>query len=335
MAVSRMTAPLGQPAASVGSSELYTRVIGSPWAWSPRGSMKNAPTVSPAQLNPASGVTCPASCNPELKMYWSGVPLGQKPPPTTGELFGSTHSSPILLMPQKKRLTFMTPNVNANKFVPLRLAGRLGLGLAEATPAVVARSAAASVARTARVHQVDRISSLEERSLARRRPSIRAPPASVRRLEAQLHAQPDVPGRSVEVLLAEKQVVERVQRARLLGDAVHAVAVAKPRFGAAQHHAVDRRSVVRMPRRARRPQVDIPVGQQRAVGVRLDGEARELVAQGVLPVERVHDVARLGKDRHDVLEVEHVAGVGEGRHVQPADPEALVDPHVDDLLPRH
>src|SRR5438046_10642672 len=135
--------------------------------WSPRGSMKNAPVVSPAhEKGKLAGSTCPASWNPELKMYWSGVPLGQKPPPTTGELLGSTHSSPMLLMPQKKRLTFMTPNVNANKFVPLRLAGRLGLGLAEATPAVVARSAAASVARTARVHQVDRISSLEERSLA-------------------------------------------------------------------------------------------------------------------------------------------------------------------------
>src|SRR5438046_6202472 len=326
MAVSRMTAPLGQLAAALGSSELYTRVIGSPWAWSPRGSMKNAPTVSPAQLNPAPGETCPASCNPELKMYWSGVPLGQKPPPTTGELFGSTHSSPMLLMPQKKRLTFMTPNVNANKFVPLRLAGRLGLGLAEATPAVVARSAAASVARTARVHQVDRISSLEERSLARRRPSIRAPPASVRRLEAQLHAQPDVPGRSIEVLLTKEQVVIRVQRARLLGHAVHAVAVAEPRFGAAQHHAVHGRRIVGVPRRAGRPQVDVAVREQRVVALRLDGQPRELVAQGVLPVQRVHDVARLGEDRRDVLEVEHVAGVGEGRHVQPADPEALVDP---------
>src|SRR6266550_7804967 len=137
MAVSRMTAPLGQPAASLGSSELYTRVIGSPWAWSPRGSMKNAPTVSPRHAKASAGSvdTTAASCKPELKMYWSGVPFGQKPPPTTGELLGSTHSSPMLLMPQKKRLTFMTPNVNANKFEPLRLAGRLGLGLAEATPA--------------------------------------------------------------------------------------------------------------------------------------------------------------------------------------------------------
>src|SRR6266516_4161395 len=162
MLVSRTLAPLGHPAASLGSSELYTRVIGSPIVWSPRGSMKKAPVVSPLHEKPSAGEvdTTPASCSPELKMYWSGVPLGQNPPPTTGELCGSTHSSPMLLMPQKKLLTFMTPNVSANKFVPLRLPGRLGLGLAAATPApaVVARSAAASVARTARVHQVERIS---------------------------------------------------------------------------------------------------------------------------------------------------------------------------------
>src|SRR5438445_13125224 len=106
--------------------------------------MKKAPTVSPAQANAAVDGIVPASCRPELKMYWSGVPLGQKPPPTTGELCGSTHSSPMLLMPQKKRLTFMTPNVNANRFMPLRFAGRLGVGLDEATPAPTAtpRSAA-------------------------------------------------------------------------------------------------------------------------------------------------------------------------------------------------
>src|SRR5437879_2495163 len=163
MFASRTTAPLGQFAASLGSSELYTRVIGSPWAWSPRGSMKNAPTVSPVHAKVGLGAIVPASCNPELKMYWSGVPFGQKPPPTTGELLGSTHSSPMLLMPQKKRLTFMTPNVNANRFMPLRFAGRLGFGLAAATPApaVTARRTAATVARAARGHQVDRISPLQ------------------------------------------------------------------------------------------------------------------------------------------------------------------------------
>ena len=89
-------------------------------------------------------------------MYWSGVPLGQKPPPTTGELFGSTQISPMLLMPQKIRLTSMTPNVNANRFIPLRLAGRPGAGLA----AAVAPAASARIATTSagRVHQVERMS---------------------------------------------------------------------------------------------------------------------------------------------------------------------------------
>src|SRR2546426_12397132 len=95
--------------------------------------MKNAPVVSPAQANaglpPGKRIT-PASCRPVLKMYWSGVPLGQNPPPTTGELLGSTQISPMLLMPQKIRLTSMTPNVNANRFIPLRLAGRPRAGFA-------------------------------------------------------------------------------------------------------------------------------------------------------------------------------------------------------------
>src|SRR3989442_13067673 len=101
--------------------------------------MKNAPVVSPAQANaglpPGKRIT-PASCRPVLKMYWSGVPLGQNPPPTTGELLGSTQISPMLLMPQKIRLTSMTPNVNANRFIPLRLAARPRAGVvATAAPA--------------------------------------------------------------------------------------------------------------------------------------------------------------------------------------------------------
>jgi hypothetical protein len=79
---------------------LYTSVTASPCTWVPRASKKYAPVVSPAQANPAAGDTMPASCRPELKMYWSGVPLGQKPPPRIGEFVGSTHSSPRLLMPQ-------------------------------------------------------------------------------------------------------------------------------------------------------------------------------------------------------------------------------------------
>src|SRR2546425_5872142 len=195
--------PFGQPAASPASSELKTRVIGSPSAWSPRGSMKNAPIVSPAQANPALLGIVPASCRPELKMYWSGVPLGQKPPPTTGELVGSTHSSPMLLMPQNQRLTFMMPNTNAKRLAPRRLAPRSGAGPAVATeaPSVAASSAPATTGRAARINQVERISSLEERKASGRRPEPRAPPSDTR-LEAQLEAHANMPRRAVEVLHA-------------------------------------------------------------------------------------------------------------------------------------
>src|SRR5260370_28971570 len=88
--------------------------------------MKNAPIVSPAHANPAALGIVPASCKPALKLYWSGVPLGQKPPPTTGEPVGTTHSSPMLLMPQKMRLTFMTPDTSSKRLVPRRGAPRFG-----------------------------------------------------------------------------------------------------------------------------------------------------------------------------------------------------------------
>src|SRR5260370_38180484 len=95
--------------------------------------------VPPAQATPAVLGIVPASCKPALKLYWSGVPLGQNPPPTTGEPVGSTHSSPMLLMPQKMRLTFMTPNTNAKRLVPRPLAPRFCAGPADATqPPIVA-----------------------------------------------------------------------------------------------------------------------------------------------------------------------------------------------------
>jgi len=66
--VSVTTPSDGHVARSPASSELYTRVIGEPSCWSPRGSMKKAPMVSPAHANPAlDGITAP-SCRPELKM---------------------------------------------------------------------------------------------------------------------------------------------------------------------------------------------------------------------------------------------------------------------------
>ena len=42
----------------------------------------------------------PAICRPELKMYWSGVPLGQKPPPMVDELVESTQTWPSEVRPQ-------------------------------------------------------------------------------------------------------------------------------------------------------------------------------------------------------------------------------------------
>ena len=42
----------------------------------------------------------PATCMPELNTYWSGVPLGQKPPPMVEELVESTQTSPLDVSPQ-------------------------------------------------------------------------------------------------------------------------------------------------------------------------------------------------------------------------------------------
>src|SRR2546427_4682841 len=83
---------------SAGSSRLNTSDWGSPMAWSPRGSKKKAPTVSLLPTGCGNGLflMIPASCSPELKMYWSGVPLGQKPPPPTGDPANATHTSPML-----------------------------------------------------------------------------------------------------------------------------------------------------------------------------------------------------------------------------------------------
>src|SRR5712675_2329025 len=96
--VSLAYAAVGQLARSSVRSELNVDVRASPVVWSPRGSKKNAPTVSPGQLNVAvlpPGMIA-AIWRPALKMYWSGLPLGQKPPPSTGLLVGSTHDSPML-----------------------------------------------------------------------------------------------------------------------------------------------------------------------------------------------------------------------------------------------
>src|SRR5260370_243235 len=247
--------------------------IGSLSGWPAGGSMKNAPSVSPAQAKPAVLGMVPASCKPALKLYWSGVPLGQNPPPTTGDPVGSTHSSPMLLMPQKMRLTFMTPNTNAKRLVPRLLAARFGARPADATdaPIVAASSAPATPERAARINQVERISSLEvERPAGGAR--TRAPP-SINRLEAQLEADANVPRRAVEVLHAAEQVVVGVERLGLLGQRVALVAVAEPRLHPLQHHTIHSRGGRRGPRRAV-ADVDRAIRAQLA-----DGLSRRLVRQ--------------------------------------------------------
>src|SRR5688572_33369466 len=102
--------------------------------------------------------TTPASCRPELKMYWFGLPLGQNPPPRTGEFVGSTHSSPRLLMPQKTRFTLSTAFVTAKRFAARRRPGRSGPGFATRVAAVVADSRVrATAACAARLNHVERI----------------------------------------------------------------------------------------------------------------------------------------------------------------------------------
>src|SRR5436309_9917804 len=92
-------------ATSWGTRRLKISDRGFPISWSPRASKKNAPDVSPAQAKPALADTTPATWSPELKMYWSGVPLGQKPPPPTGEPANATHTSPSFLSPHCCRFT--------------------------------------------------------------------------------------------------------------------------------------------------------------------------------------------------------------------------------------
>ncbi len=74
-------------------------LTGSPCSVVPFGSKKKAPTVSPAQAPPFEPMI-PASCRPELKTYWSGVPLGQNPPPMVDELVESTQTRPSVARPQ-------------------------------------------------------------------------------------------------------------------------------------------------------------------------------------------------------------------------------------------
>src|SRR6266550_3643143 len=86
----------------------------SPFSWVPLGSSKKAVVVSPAHLNPDVGSTIPETCMPDPKTYWSGVPLGQNPPPTVVEPFGSTQTCPRASRPQSHWLTFIRPRKPEN-----------------------------------------------------------------------------------------------------------------------------------------------------------------------------------------------------------------------------
>ncbi len=88
-------------------------------------------------------------------MYWSGVPLGQKPPPPTGEPENATQTCPMLSMPHAWRLAW-----SRSPEVAKRLSARgrpgLGAGLAVATEASPrAASESSAPVRTKRFHTVE------------------------------------------------------------------------------------------------------------------------------------------------------------------------------------
>src|SRR2546427_940771 len=91
---------------SAGSSRLNTSDWGSPMAWSPRGSKKKAPTVSLLPTGCGNGLflMIPASCSPELKMYWSGVPLGQDRKSTRLNSSHSQISYAVFCLKKKKTI---------------------------------------------------------------------------------------------------------------------------------------------------------------------------------------------------------------------------------------
>src|SRR6266513_3887915 len=114
----------------------------SPFSCVPLGSSKNAATVSLAHANPGALARIPATWRPEPKTYWSGVPLGQKPPPTVVDPFGSTQMWPKLSSPQSQRLAFTRPSTPEKRFTARRAPGR---GPAAAVLTANASQTAASV----------------------------------------------------------------------------------------------------------------------------------------------------------------------------------------------
>src|SRR5256885_13925598 len=144
MAASRGTLPTsGQPLKSLALLVLQISDSLSPFSWVPLGSSKNAAVVSFDHAKPAVVPTMPATWIPEPNTYWSGVPLGQKPPPTVVDPFGSTQMWPKLSRPQSQRLPFTRPSTPEKRFTARRAPGR---GPASAVLTAHASPTAASVA---------------------------------------------------------------------------------------------------------------------------------------------------------------------------------------------
>src|SRR5438477_5479714 len=114
----------GQFAASLVLLEFQMSESLSPFSWVPLGSSKNAAVVSFDQASPAVFAMMPATCIPDPKTYWSGVPLGQNPPPTVVDPLGSTQTWPSASSPQSQRLAFCRPRKPEKRFMARRAPGR-------------------------------------------------------------------------------------------------------------------------------------------------------------------------------------------------------------------
>src|SRR5213594_3758215 len=114
--------------------------------------------VSPAQEKPDAGSTRPAIWSPELKMYWSGVPLGQKPPPPTGEPANATQVCPSFWSPHAIRFVSNSRPELAKRLMVRGRPGTPGAGFATATDANAGTaSAIAAAAPTKRFHENERM----------------------------------------------------------------------------------------------------------------------------------------------------------------------------------
>src|SRR6266576_1594101 len=282
----------------------------SPFSWVPLGSSKKAAVVSPAHLNPDVGSTIPETCMPDPKTYWSGVPLGQNPPPTVVEPFGSTQMWPKLSRPQSQRFPLTRPRTPAKRFTARRAPGR---GPALAVLTASASPTAASVAhRNPRFDEAFNIAPSPREEAPPERPPGPGPPGrathSANRaasLERDLKAEPNSPPGPVEAAGRVLQVEPRVERGVVLGRREYAVAVAEPRFGTLQQHAVHRAArevagVAALPVLAAAQQVEVDaVTDQGAGRRRLRPEQRHLLR--VVPRLQVGigDVAHLGEQAHD------------------------------------